>query len=211
MAIVYSQNVIEIAVKAEVSGQPHVNVLHYVNDEADGTDLSKVEDVRNNWQDHMMLNLHSSYQLKEFEWRSLDPDDTNVGVVLPDPTKPMGGGIAGESMPPNCAFLIHKRTENRPRGRRDGRMFISAVPEAAMDSRGTVNSTWVNDIQANLNSFWNGTTDAPGAGAGSYMCVLETTPESREKSPFEVIIGKRKVSALALDPLASSQRDRLGR
>lgn len=211
MALVYSQNVIEIAVRATISGQPHVNVWHMR--QAEGTNVGDggaAQDFANNWQDHILNFLNNNYVLQDFAWRSLDPDDNNLGVIQPDPVKKTVGVGADDPMPAQVAFLIHKNTANRPRGRRDGRAYIGGVPEGVADGRGTVVAANVTAINGHLLDFWNGVTDDPIASdVDRELVVLETTPESRAPGTLPVIIGSRRVTSLTCDSLLATQRDRL--
>jgi hypothetical protein len=210
MAIVYAENIIEIAIRATYAGRPHVNVLHVFNDETGGSDLSKVQDVRDNWQDHVLDILGDGYVLEDFAWRSLDPDDQNLGTLAVNATKPTAGAGSGAQSPPNVTYLVHKRTDNRPRGRRDGRIFLSGVPEANVDADGSVASGALTSANTALASFLSGVNDSGFTmGSGSYLAVLETTPASRAPGAVPVTIEHRPVTLLELDTRVATQRDRL--
>lgn len=210
MAIVYAQNIVEIAVIATLAGRPHVNVLHVHNDEAAKTDQVMVKDFANNWQDHLMSLVSTEYVLQSFDWRSLDPDDTNVGSLLPDPSKPAIGQIAGDVETPNTSYLIHKKTANRPRGRSDGRMYLGGVPSVNTFGNGTLTTTWQATMNAKLQLFVDGVSDdAFGVGGGSGLAVLETTPASRTPGTVPVTLTWRAVTAMVTDTRVGSQRDRL--
>ena len=210
MAVIFSPDVIEVAVIGTLGGRQHVNVVHLRNDEAGGNDESKARDLLNNWQDHMLKLQTNSYQLVRAEWRSIDRDDNNVGTLMPDPAKAVAGTNAAEGAPPNVALLIHKVTQNRPRGRRDGRIFLSGVPEAQIANNGGLEAPWLASRQADLDAFVSGVNDAGWAGnSGSGLVVLETTPDSRVPGTHEVDLTSRAVTSLVLDPKVATQRDRL--
>lgn len=210
MAKIFAQDVIEIAVVGTVAGRPHVNVLHVRNDEAGGSDVSKVEDFRNNWQDHIVPNLTTAYTLSQFEWRSLDPSEGDVGTISPDPAKPVAGLGTDAAAPPNVAYLVKKETSGRQRGQRDGRMFLSGISEVSIDQSGIIAGATVNAIQDRLNLFVSGVNDSNWAGTvGSGLVVLNTTPESRAPGLHEVTLTTRPVISMKLDPMVSTQRDRL--
>lgn len=211
MATVFAQNVVEIAVRM-LSGQKNtVNVWHMHNREGtNAPDVAAVEDFRNNWQDHVMPQMHSQVTLTDFVWRSLDPDDSNVGVVQPDPAKPVQGQRATTAMPPQVCWLVHKNTDNRPRGRRDGLSYLPGVTEADVDGNGLVVAAVKTAWDDALLAFWNGVTDDPAiSSVDRELCVLETTPESRLPGTQPVTIGSRKVTSLTLDSVVATQRDRL--
>lgn len=210
MAIVYAQNVVEVAIRAKVAGREHVNVLHLHNDEGAQSDAAKVRDLANNWQDHVLPQISGQYALMDFAWRSLDPDDQNVGVVIPDPAKAVIGGAAGPILPPSSCFLIKKQTANRPRGRRDGRIYISGVPETSVDDAGAVSAGHRSSLDTAFAAFLDGVSDDQwGVGGGSGLCVLETTPASRQAGTAPVTITWRAITGFTCDQTIAHQRDRV--
>jgi hypothetical protein len=211
MAIVYAQNIIELAFVGVYAGRPHVNVLHVHNDEGSQSDAAKARDVLNNWQDHIVgLPWSSSFGITELQWRSIDPDDANAGTLAPDPAKPVTGTYTGTSLPPNVTALIKKRTDNRPRGRRDGRFYISGVPEIWVRDDGTVEPDAQATVQTGLDAFVSGVNDDVfGVGGGSGLAVLETTAASRMPGTQPVTINWRPVTGLQVDRVVATQRDRV--
>lgn len=212
MAVVFSNNVIEIAVVQSAAGRPVVNVWHMYHDAEIGADTKQdvVEDFRNNWQDHMMDVQCEDVSIVSFDWRSLDPGDGSNGTVPPDPGKALIGAFLSEMAPVNTALLIHKNTANRPRGARDGRCYLAGVPEGDISADGTLSgaaqSTWLPPIQ----SFYSGISDITTFGGGDrYPVVLETTPESRAPGSASVTINSRRVTSLTLDAKVATQRERL--
>lgn len=210
MALVFAQNVCEMAIKATYAGRPHVNVLHFFNDEGAVSDAGKARDVLNAWQDHILSFLQSAYVLNSADWRSLDPDDQNSGTLTPDPAKNQAGTQAAPGAPPNVAYLIRKQSENRPRGRRDGRIFLGGVNENAVTDAGVIIPEFFDAINVDLGEFIDSVNDDVfGAGGGSGLCVLETTPASRAPGTQQVTVSSRPIIGLAVDQLVSTQRDRL--
>lgn len=210
MAIIFSQDIIEVAIKARYAGRPVVNVIHMFNDESGGSDQSKVEDLRDNWQDHILPPLNAEYVLDVFEWRSLDPDDANAGTVAPDPGKPTVGGAISQGMPPNVSYLIHKVTINRPRGKKDGRIYLPGVGEPATEEDGALLPSQLTAWAAILDDFLAGVNDTDFAvGSGSYMAVLEIPPEARVAGTQPVNVDHRGVGQLVMDARLATQRGRL--
>lgn len=207
MAIVYAEDVVEIAVEMTIgSSIPAVNVWHLEVSEGFGSgDVDAVNLFRDAWQDRVMPQLASAIQLHSFNWRSLDPDDNNVGTVQPNPAKPVIGGRDASMLPPNTAFLVHKNTTNRPRGRRDGRAYLPGVLESIVDNAGAIDSANIASMNTSLAGFFNDVDN----GTTVFFCVLETTPLSRQKGTLPVTIGKRRVSSLTIDGKVATQRDRL--
>lgn len=212
MATVFSNNVIEIACIHDYGGAPSVNVWHMWFDAELGSDTKEqvVRDFANNWQDHVLDLAVDALALLRFDWRSLDADDGSMGTLQPDPAKPLVGQDAGEGSPRNVAFLIHKNTSDRARGQRDGRCFLSGVPEAHVNSTGTIASAFRTGANTALASFLSGIEDISGGGAGDrYPVVLATTPASRAPGTASVTIDSRRVTSITLDEVCSTQRDRL--
>lgn len=222
MAVVYSENIIEIAVVQSYALRPVVNVWHmFHNQELTGPDKEGVvRDFANNWQDHILTIQSGDVQLKSFEWRSLDPLDGTVGSLAPDAAKNVTGQRLGENSPPNIALLVHKNTSNRPRGRRDGRSFLVGVVEADVGTGGGLTTTAQSAMNSALAAFYNGISDTGtvvgGWNGDSYPAVLETTPASRlTKSqnggvePPAQTINSRRVTSITIDPLAATQRERM--
>lgn len=215
MAQVRSQNVIQIAVEHLHEDVPVVNVWHVFGDEVGSqTDEAIVNAFADRYQTWIMPQLTNNVTLERFTWVSLDPDDTAAGEHLPDPALPDVGEVTGSSLPPNNAALVHKRTPNRPRGRRDGRAFLAGIREADIDTFGRWSApallTWNNALSNFWDDFDNPGVDPFGEGnARRWIVVLETTEESRAPGNDEVIIASRRVTSLVMDPVIATQRDRL--
>lgn len=212
MSVVFSPGVIEIAVIQTVSGRPAVNVWHLRHDEefASPETQAVVEDFRDNWQDHVLLCVSASVALLRFEYRSLDPADSTVGVVEPDPLKNLVGQESLPAAPPNVALLVKKNTGARPRGRRDGRSFLPGPNEGVIGNDGVLDPGFVAGCDAALADFYDGISDSSLDWTGDvYPVVLETTPASRAPGTASVTIGSRRVNSITMDPLVSTQRDRL--
>lgn len=212
MATVYVPNVIEIAVEQSQGGRPVVNVWHMWFDAELGTDTIEdvVGDFRDNWQDHVTASQSNDISLIGFSWRSLDPDNSSLGNVGLATGKASAGQMNLPAAPPNVAMLLHKVTDNRPRGRRDGMSFIAGLAEGHVNGAGVLDTTWRSAYQTNFNSFYNGISDTSGTASGDrYPVVLETTAASRAPGTQPVVIGSRRVTSLVVDQRAATQRDRL--
>lgn len=212
MAVVYADNTIEIAVIQSYSGRPAVNVWHVeATDEwfpAESEEI--VRDFANNWQDHMLDLQTSSLSLLRFEWRSLDASDGTVGVLQPDPAKPITGQQSGSGAPPNVATLVKKNTTNRPRGARDGRAFIVGTEETVITPAGVIAPASVTAWQNAVDDFYDGISDTGFfTNNGRFPVVLETTAASRAPGQQPVTVNTRRITSLTVDSLVSTQRDRL--
>lgn len=107
------------------------------------------------------------------------------------------GGSAHNSPPPNCAVLVHKRTARGGRRGR-GRLFIPwFVDETVVDETGTIQATWLGNLQTAMDAFLTGLS-----AAGLPMQILHGEGISQEGTPNEV-------TSLTVDPIIATQRRRL--
>lgn len=210
MAIVFSDNILELAFEHTYGGRPAVNVWHIGYDLSwSGADLVDiVDDARNNWQDHILDMLVADVIFTGVTWRNLDPGASQVGFVSPDSGRQTTGALGVSGAPPNVALLVHKHTDDRPRGRRDGRSFLVGVTDADITAAGILGAPYKAVLDAALVQFYDGISDLSLAAA-RWPAVLETTVASRTKGPQQVTIGSRRVTSLSLDSKVATQRDRL--
>ncbi len=114
-------------------------------------------------------------------------------------TTSITGGTGHSSLPPNCAFLVHKRTARGGRRGR-GRLFIPwCSSETNVDEAGIIQTAYLNTFQTAMNTWLS------GLAAGSCPMVLLHDPGITSPGPPNV------VTALTVDKLISTQRRRLGR
>ena len=212
MAVVYSPRVVEIAVIQSYYGRPAVNVWHLqaVDETWPKAPADMVRDFANNWQDHILDCQASAVQLLRFDWRSLDANVTDVGTISPDTGKPQVGQSTGTAMSPNVAWLLHKRTDDRPRGRRDGRSYLVGAIEDWVDGGGAVTAGGLGVLETAAAAFYDGISDTGTfTNNGMYPVVLETTPASRTAGTTPVTISSRRVTSIPVDTKVATQRERL--
>lgn len=212
MAIVYSNNVVEIAVQMTTDIGTATCVWHMRDDDVLAAQAVEdlVEDFAGNWQDHVMDLVSSEITVVQFDYRSLDPDDGTVGTLPPVSGKPTTGGQSGVAYPPNVALLLHKNTSNRPRGRRDGRCYLPGVPVGQLTDDHRIGAALAAGAATSLDAFYNGISDTGAWNTTEhYPVVLETTAASRAPGSQSVTIGNRRVTSITLDSLVATQRDRL--
>lgn len=102
------------------------------------------------------------------------------------------GAITGESVPPNTALLVEKRTDLGGRSGR-GRMFVPGVGDSAVAAGGDIAPTSLADYQAVANAWLTGLeTTTTG------MFILHTASSD-----------PTRVTSLTVDPIAATQRRRL--
>lgn len=111
----------------------------------------------------------------------------------------IGGSGGSANLPPNCALLVHKRTQRGGRRGR-GRLFMPwMLNEADVTENGSIGSAAVTAIQT---AFTNWYVDLSARGVPMYL--LHQEGETAPGLPTAV-------TSLAIDPLVSTQRRRLHR
>lgn len=115
-------------------------------------------------------------------------------------------GTTSETMlPQNSAYLIEKHT-GAPGRRNKGRMFWPAIGEARVDHLGNVAGATVTALQAAMTGLL---TNLSGGSSGVYpntpMVLLHSTPKVGVAGPPTL------VTSLVVDPVISTQRQRLRR
>lgn len=208
MAIIYSADVIEIAVRHLVSGRTSVNVWHVKLGVLDtGGPEANARDFLDNWQDHVMPLLTNNVVLQGAEYRSLDRGNSESGFLIPDDTKPTVGEIAGAASPPNVTWLIRKQVTGRARGEKNGRCYVSGVEEAGVSAAGVVGGDYPGLWSTALDDLYSGV--AGGIGPLNQLVVLTIPKAARVKGDTEFDVGTNEVTQLQLDPMVATQRRRL--
>lgn len=209
MAIIFSDNVTEVAVQHLVSGRPSVNVLHVKTDTllGDFDPEETARDLLDNWQDHLMALMTDNVSLTGCAFRSLDEGSGASGFLLPDDTKPSNGGQEGNASPPNVAWLVRKEVTNRARSERNGRMYIAGVEEDGVSAAGMVVGDYPTLWSDALEDFLSGVNG--GVLAANRLVVLTIPKAARVKGDAEFTVGTNDVSRLVLDPMVATMRKRL--
>lgn len=107
-------------------------------------------------------------------------EDIQLVVGTSDPTAPLvfthgaweGGSGSFETLPPNVATIIEKRTALGGRKGR-GRMFIPSPGEAGVDNKGHFSSSQLAFLQTQCNEFLAGVNGISGV---TEMVLLHTDP-----------------------------------
>lgn len=124
-----------------------------------------------------------------------DGSDPLVGTF----TDAIPGGVAQDSVPSNCAVLVHKRTARGGRRGR-GRMYLPwAAPDNQVDDVGNLTVGHQSDVSDSLEVF----RTALGL-VGHSLVLLHSTGLSVTGPPDPV-------TALVVDAKIATQRRRLGR
>lgn len=196
-----ADNVVECSIMGRwTNTKPMVTVLHLYRTEKDAVEVA--EDVRNNWQDHIVPALPNNYTFDGIRYRDRDELDDSTGFVIPDPAKALVGAGTSESAPPNCSVLVKKRITTTAQ-KRSGRMYLPPCQENEINEDGTIVASKVTQLNDLLSDFHSGLEDAGGLGAlDQYICVVHKV-ESPAESPIS------RVTAFTVDPLLATQRRRL--
>lgn len=130
-----------------------------------------------------------------------DGSEDVVGVLSASTT----GSLAKNTLPPNCALLVHKLSARGGRRGR-GRMFIPwVVSETDCDEAGLILTGSVTAYQSALNTFRSALSSS-----GNPMVLLHEPSQPGVGHP-STPGAPNVVTALIADPLISTQRRRLGR
>lgn len=128
-------------------------------------------------------------------------DDGGVESSVIDYTVEAGTGTASDSLPSNCALLVHKRTALAGRRGR-GRIYIPGVFGEEVDDGGHLSTTYKNDVQSAIDAWLGDLVSTSPDLFG--MWLLHSTGISATPSPTAV-------TALIIDPMIATQRTRLRR
>lgn len=110
-----------------------------------------------------------------------------------------GGSSTTNSLPPNCAVLVHKRTALGGRRNR-GRWYIPwCIGETDVDENGTLTPAKATTIQNACSAFLTALSSS-----STPMVVLHSVGKS-------VVPPATMVTSMTVDPLIATQRRRLGR
>lgn len=211
--------------EATLFGRSVFNVLDYEVDTT-GSTQSRHEAIHdlagiliNEWIDSMIPLFASEYVAQKVSWVDLDDEDGSTGERTSSSggSFPRAGGSFIQCSPSNVAVLVHKQIEGR-RDRRNGRMYLGAVPED-VNPNPTPNvftSSKLAIYNDKVSAFLGDTnqTDPIGGDAyGSRLCVVHITERYPLEEKQEIGTPKRgdhtNVAALVCDPMMATQRRRL--
>lgn len=193
--------VTEVTITARWSNlHPVLNVLHIFGDV--GTGEEKARDVLNNWQDHLLSQFADNYVLDGARWANHGTAGDETGFIIPDPAKPVVGAIAGVTVPPNVAVLVHKRATTTA-AHRAGRMYLPPPQESGVDEDGVMLPATVTNLNVQLALFLDGINDIAELGEVNRALVIVHKVPGPTESDHSVVTG------LQTDPLAATMRRRM--
>lgn len=170
----------QVTVRGELAGNPVLQVFHFrVSAEAGGTLTDREEaldhladEVRDAWEDHMLIHLATAYRFLGVDLVDLDSAD---GYVTQRGST-QSGKNPGEPLPSNIAAVVHKNS-NRIRGTRQGRFYLGGLVEAS-----TVGNRLASDVQSSIQSgvdgLWSAVEDTGSSPLTEWdlqWCVVHTT------------------------------------
>lgn len=111
------------------------------------------------------------------------------------------GTVTGTASPPNCAYLIRKRTDLAGRRGR-GRMYLPGVVGSNLLEDGSITSGWLTSLQTKA-SAWYDDLVTPSSGAATPPVVLHRSEGAGEEPP------PTPITQFSVDPKIATQRRRL--
>lgn len=165
--------------------------------------------IINEWCDHILPFLSSTYTFNNVSWVDLDSATGSVGsrASTSQETLPQPGGDGGAPLSVNAAMLVRKVTTVR-RGARQGRMFLS--PTTEVNTSGNVLTPGlISGLNTNLASFLGNVNqeDADPTEYQSQLAVVHVLTRDADGNP---LTGESTaVSALVVQSRLASQRRRL--
>lgn len=128
--------------------------------------------------------------------------DGGPPVVYESDLASQQGGAGGSPLPPNCAFLVRKRTSvSGRRGR--GRMYLPGVPEALVNPAGYLSTEAAEDLQAGVDNWYAELTGVP-PGTSAYPPVVLHRSEGAGAEPVPT-----PITLFQVETQIATQRRRL--
>lgn len=87
--------------------------------------------------------------------------DGGLPLVFTSDEPAVAGSGGADSLPPNSAVLVRKRTDSAGRRGR-GRMYLPGVPRGQVFDTGLLNTTYVSNLQLEATAFHEALTALPG-------------------------------------------------
>lgn len=216
MAQIVAPDVCRYAFNGTYQGRPCVNILDMVllqNTLEPDTRAVQCRDTANvlldQWVEHVLGNLSTSYTLDSVSWIDLDSEDGPVGslTATDSHTLPLAGGAAGQPYGANSAVLVTKEIDGA-RGKRTGRWFLPAVTEANAEGNFISNAT-LTDFQSTLSDFIEGITETGVIEVDQYFpTVVHTKNVGTPDDPIIEYQGNSQVRNFAAQARIASQRRR---
>jgi hypothetical protein len=126
--------------------------------------------------------------------------DGGPPAVVDGDDEDTAGGDASETLPPNSAYLVRKRTDLAGRRGR-GRFYIPCPDETQVDRNGFIAGAWITAIQANLDDMHAAYASVPG---GAVVPVVLHRSEGAGIEPVPT-----PIESFQLDGRIATQRRRM--
>lgn len=162
------------------------------------------------WQDDIMDAMGSGYSITGAHWIDLDSLSGGRGDIGPNAGHPTTGQASGSpNVPPNVAFLIHKRC-SFTRGQRPGRMFIAPLLEPDVDDTGVISGAAKTRVNAAVTGFRSdvNSISLPLLGSIAWR-VVHVTGHELDPPHRPNAWNSSDVTSTDCDNLAATQRRRL--
>ncbi len=109
------------------------------------------------------------------------------------------GTYTGACLPPNCALLIHKRTQSGGRRNR-GRFFLPGVPEGTVDQVGNLMGTYPQSVAGLGPALFAALAGVSGVGE---LAIFHTTPVGVAG------LAPTQITSMDVDQKIATQRRRM--
>lgn len=136
-------------------------------------------DIINNWSDHILEIVSSSYTVETLTWVDLDEADGETGIrtSTDGSSWPLPGGQSADGFPGNTYLKVTKVLEGKNRQQRNGTLRLGAIPEGATSpgSPNVVNDPgYLSLVQPALDDFLDGINDQGVFEFSRQMVVVHT-------------------------------------
>lgn len=162
------------------------------------------------WQDSILGLYADVTEFLGSKWMDLNDTAGRTGDLGPASGHPTHGSAAGNQVPPNTAYLVHKMSSPK-RGQKNGRMFVGDVNENSVDSRGFLSSGVKSSINTATNAFRTDVSSYQYTGdVGAFPAAWRTVHVRKidKLDPTTWVWSSSDITECVVDNLVASQRGR---
>ena len=201
MALIIPPGFMQVVFRHEFTGDDEEMFCTFGFDLGDwsGTNEEAVTFVSQRWGD-WVLGFCSNQLVHTYATGYIGQDGADPLVVDGVPQDAVGGD-SSETLPPNCAYLVRKKTGlGGRRGR--GRFYVPCPDETQVDRNGAIAGAWLTAIQTNLDDMMEAWGTTAGLGFVTPVILHRSEGEGIEPAPTVVTL-------LEVDGHIATQRRRL--
>lgn len=180
--------------------EPQVNTLGLDISAASGDGQDIVDKAFTAWGATVMVNVCNSTRLTHATLYV--GQDGGPPTVFDSVGAAVVGSVTNAALPPNCAWLVRKRTDLAGRRGR-GRVYVPGIAETAVDAAGIITGSWVSDMNTAFANFVDDLEDA-GVPPGVLTPVILHRSEGAGVEPVPT-----PVTTFVTEAKIATQRRRL--